>query len=312
MIDGHSGLGNEKREEDASGDFQTALSYLKINERTAHFVIHAYSNSFDVSPLLQRSDVQPNRRQNFLERLGFQKCEHCNILTGKKCYFKVIEEVNRNGNHLSNGFESLRRSQAIHERYRHFANNLQALFDKMHETDKVLYGCGFELPWTDLKLSPILNSADEKAYAPGFQYDFYQDLREITKSTSHEMLVIEPYPSDELINLYLDKINPTVRVKVLIGAPKSQSQNTKQQRDNFLKVAQKYAQKPGVNFELRENPDTHDRLFFVDGICWISGQSVKDAATQKPTYLLKVESSYLFRQIFTPLWENGQKLNPKN
>jgi len=30
----------------------------------------------------------------------------------------------------------------------------------------------------------------------------------------------------------------------------------------------------------------HDRLFFVDGdVCWVLGQSIKDAAVKKATYL---------------------------
>ncbi|MFQ5951721.1 MAG: hypothetical protein ACE5KH_06530, partial [Candidatus Geothermarchaeales archaeon] len=84
-IDGHVGLSNEKVKEGASGDFSLALSYLKASEREAHFVIHVYSNSFDYSPLFQRSNVRgTDQRKNFLERLGFTYSESCNVL-GRRC-----------------------------------------------------------------------------------------------------------------------------------------------------------------------------------------------------------------------------------
>lgn len=303
--DGHSGLSNEKREEKTIGNFQTALSYLTINDRTAYSVIHVYSNTFDGSPFLQRSDIQYNNRPNFLERLGFKKCENCNILSGKKCYFAIIEEIDRTGFNHSEGALKI---QAVYERYSHFADNIQSLFNKMLETDRILYDCGFELPWSNLKLTPIISSTDEKAYAPGFQYDFYQDIRGITKTANQEIMIIEPYPNDEIIDLYLEKIDNKVDIKILIGISKALSGNTKQQHDNFLKVAEKFSKRPGINFELRENADVHDRLFFIDKTCWVSGQSMKDAATKKPTYLLKVESPELFRQVFTSLWQNGKKI----
>lgn len=65
-MEGHIGLSNEKQEEISSGDFIVALSYLKKDQRIAYFVIHVYSNSFDFSPYLQRSNIQPNGRRNFL------------------------------------------------------------------------------------------------------------------------------------------------------------------------------------------------------------------------------------------------------
>jgi hypothetical protein len=308
MIDGHIGLKNEKREEIASGEFQTALSYLTLDERRAVFVIHVYSTTFDYSPYLQRSDIRNNGRPNFLERLGFEKCRSCNILAGHECYYKVIEEVDRAGGRLAGGFESHQRIQAIYDRYRRFANGLKDIFDKMASIDQSLYNSGFELPWDGLKLSPIVYGQEEKAYPPGFQYDFYKDILDIMKKATSEVMIIEPYPSDDLLNLYLEKVDPKTQIKILIGAPRNQSSAPQASRDSFIKVAQKFAQRPGVKFEVRENASAHDRLIFVDSVCWVTGQSVKDAAVQKPTYLLRVESSDLFGSVFNPLWNAGKKV----
>ncbi len=70
---------------------------------------------------------------------------------------------------------------------------------------------------------------------------------------------------------------------------------------NFLKVARKFKMKPGVIFEVRASEDCHDRPFFIDDECWVLGQSVKDAA-KKPKYLVKIESTQLFRTVFEDLW----------
>jgi len=94
--EGHVGLSNKKLEEVNSEKFRIALSYLEKDPRTAYFVVHIYSSSYDYSPYLQRSNVGRSRasRKNFLERLGFEHYHSCNILGGE-CYFKVLEEVNR-------------------------------------------------------------------------------------------------------------------------------------------------------------------------------------------------------------------------
>ncbi len=96
--EGHVGLSNEKAKEAANGEFFGALSYLKADQTRAYFVIHVYSNTFDYSPYLQRSNVRGRtERPNFLERLGFTFSDSCNILRDGRCYYQVVEEVDRDG-----------------------------------------------------------------------------------------------------------------------------------------------------------------------------------------------------------------------
>ena len=302
MVDGHSGLENKKQQEIPSGDFQTALSYLITSEREAYFVIHAYSSSFDFSPGLQRSDIQYNGKANFLEILGFEKCEHCNILAGQKCYFKVVSRVDRSQAIGGLGFQS---SQFVHDHYRKFATNLQSLFDAMSKVDAQLYSCGFELPYENLSLLPVEQTATAKAYAPGSQYLLYTDLLEIFKNAKSDVLVLEAYPDEELINLHLGKIPPGVKIRVLTGNSKPGAATD---RANFISVAQKFSKLQGITFEARENNKVHDRLFFVDGQCWVMGSSIKDAAVSKPTYLIKVDSGPIFQSGAEELWKNGNKI----
>ena len=138
---------------------------------------------------------------------------------------------------------------------------------------------------------------EEKVYPKGHIYDFYKDIRNITKDAKNEVFVIDAYVDEELLNLYLEKIPIGVKIRIL----------TKEPKGNFVTVAQKFKIKPKVDFEVRRSNDCHDRLFFVDDECWVMGQSVKDAG-KKPTYLVKIEGYDLFRNVFDDLWKMASKL----
>lgn len=93
--DGYQGLENEVREEETVGDFTLALSYLKKSESTAYFVVHAWSSKWDPSPGLQRSKVRSSQDKSFLDRLGFEHSETCNVLSRGECHYTVLDEVDR-------------------------------------------------------------------------------------------------------------------------------------------------------------------------------------------------------------------------
>jgi len=307
--EGHIGFSNEKINEAASanGEFFGALSFLKRNQRTGHFVIHVYSNTFDYSPFLQRSNIRGrDNRENFLERLGFTFCESCNILSVGKCYYKVMEEV-VSGAEREFTIESRLHMGAIHEAFKKFISNLKPIYDQMVSVDKMLLEAGIELPWADLKLRPIVHEAGEKVYEKGYVYDFYKDIREITQQAKNEVFLIDAYPDEDVLNLYLEKTPSGVKIRILTSEPNKNNVKAYQNFTNFVTVAQKFKMKPGVNFEVRTSKDCHDRLFFIDNNCWVMGQSLKDAA-KKPTYLVRIESHDLFRKVFEDLWPQAQIL----
>jgi len=295
--EGHVGLSNEKVKEATSGEFFGALSYLKVDQRRAYFVIHVYSNTFDYSPYLQRSNIRSRtERPNFLERLGFSFSDSCNVLHDGKCYYHAIEEVDREG-FLRDGMQHHLRISTIHERFDKFMVNLKQIYDDMAKIDRMLLDAGIKLPWEGMSLAPVTYQAGEKVYEKGQVYDFYKDIREITQQAKSEVFLIDAYPDEEVLDLYLEKIPTGMRIRILANKPKG----------NFLTVAQKFKKKPSVKFEVRASNDCHDRLFFVDDACWVMGQSLKDAA-KKPTYLVKIESHDLFRKVFEDLWSQAQAL----
>ena len=294
--EGHVGLSNEKVKEATNGDFFGALSYLKRDQRRAYFVIHVYSNTFDYSPFLQRSNVGcPATRPNFLERLGVTFSDSCNILHDGRCYYQVIEEVEREGRR--GGLEDALRTRTIHDVFDKFMASIKQLYDDMAKIDRILFSVGIKLPWEGMGLAPVTYEASEKVYEKGQVYDFYTDIRDITNQAKNEVFLIDAYPNEEVLNLYLEKTPTGIKIRILTNKPQA----------NFVTVAQKFKVKPGVSFEVRESKDCHDRLFFVDDSCWVMGQSLKDAG-KKPTYLVKIESHQLFRKVFEDLWSQAQPL----
>lgn len=293
--EGHIGLSNEMVKETTSGHFRLALSYLKARQTTAYFVIHVYSNAFDGSPYLQRSNMRRSTRKNFLERLGFSYYKSCNILNGP-CYYKVIEEVPTRV--YDEGFLSrVTRTELIHRKFDNFASRLNEVFEKMREVDMILFESGFELPWDDEELRAIVHGEEEKVYEKGQIYDFYKDIRDITQKVENEVFLVDAYADEEALNLYLKKIPTNIKIRILTNKPQG----------NFITVAQKFKAKPKVAFEVRQSKDCHDRVFFVDDSCWVMGQSLKNAG-KKPTYLIKIESYDLFRKVFEDLWNTASVL----
>jgi len=148
-----------------------------------------------------------------------------------------------------------------------------------------------------LPTKPESPPIEEKVYPKGHTYDYYNDIRDITKDAKSEVFVIDAYVDEELLNLYLEKIPIDVKIRILTNKPQG----------NFITVAQKFKTKPRVDFEVRRSNDCHDRLFFIDDKCWVMGQSIKDAG-KKPTYLAKIEGYALFKKVFDDLWNTASKL----
>ena len=63
--------------------------------------------------------------------------------------------------------------------------------------------------------------------------------------------------------------------------------------------------------ELRKTTAIHDRVIFVDRhVCWLIGQSVKDAAKAKPTYLVQAPPDTVPDKLgnYDSIWESAKVL----
>jgi hypothetical protein len=136
-------------------------------------------------------------------------------------------------------------------------------------------------------------------YEAGEQYDFYRDLSSLIALATREIFIVDAYLDEQVFNLYVAKVPGSATVRILsnkIGA-------------NVEAVAKMYARTRPL--ELRLSVDAHDRMLFIDQRGWVIGQSIKDAARKKPTYLVELDEPSLTatRDIHNKLWAAATVVN---
>jgi hypothetical protein len=151
-------------------------------------------------------------------------------------------------------------------------------------------GCGKPYPWTERRLP---EEEIKGTYESGEQYAFYRDLSSIIATATRELFIIDAYLDEQVFNLYIDKVPTNATVRVLSNKIGS----------NVKTVAKMYAE--GRSLELRSSADIHDRAVFLDQRGWVIGQSIKDAARAKPTYLIELEESLLadIKKAYGRIWD---------
>jgi hypothetical protein len=128
------------------------------------------------------------------------------------------------------------------------------------------------------------------AYEPGDDYQFYRDLKTLVGFAARDLFIVDNYLDTQLFDVYMENINPAVHIRVL----------TAQVSDPLRIVAEKFAKRG--DFELRSSKDAHDRVVLADDRCWVIGQSIKDAAKKKPTYIVEHEGAAAMRGIYEAIW----------
>jgi hypothetical protein len=118
-------------------------------------------------------------------------------------------------------------------------------------------------------------------YDPGDEYAFYKDLSTLVAATVKEMFIVDAYLDEQIFNLYVSKVPNHAIVRIL----------TNKIGPNVETVARMYVKNRPL--ELRSSPDGHDRVVFLDQRGWVIGQSIKDAAKKKPTYLVELNEPML-------------------
>jgi hypothetical protein len=132
-------------------------------------------------------------------------------------------------------------------------------------------------------------------YEAGQEYEFYADVKSLIGLAHTELFVIDPYLSTEIFDTYAASIPRTVQFRLLgTNVPAT-----------VLALGQKYAS--GGNFQFRSSDLIHDRVIFVDTKAWVCGQSLKDAAKKKPTYIVEIDEA-LMRPVYEGIWGNSRPL----
>ena len=133
-----------------------------------------------------------------------------------------------------------------------------------------------------------------RIYKIGESYEVYKDIKLLVKSTQKEIFVVEPYVDEKIFTDYLDEITSgsSVQIKLIIYKDSA----------NFIATAEKFSGSRQI--EVKKSNSIHDRILFIDNKCYVLGQSLKDAASKKPTYLIEIEADGVpqMRKIYDNIW----------
>jgi len=139
------------------------------------------------------------------------------------------------------------------------------------------------------------------AFAAGEVYDFFRELNKVVGSAELSILIIDPYLDATVFDHYLNSIKENVTVRLLL----------KKGADSVKAAAEKYVQQHGKVLEVRKSNRIHDRVIFLDGyVCWIVGQSLKDAAKAKPTYLAPLAPDVVAAKLedYEAIWADADAI----
>ena len=144
-------------------------------------------------------------------------------------------------------------------------------------------------------------SHSNQAFGPGAVYDFYKALRELLASAMRSVFVVDPYLDEQVFETYLASVPQGVAVRLL----------TREHSTTLRPAVTKFVAQTRMSIEVRTSKALHDRVVFLDGrSCWVLGQSIKDAAKSKPTYLapLAPDSASLKMTDYEMIWAQSLQI----
>jgi hypothetical protein len=135
-------------------------------------------------------------------------------------------------------------------------------------------------------------------YETGDEYGFYRDLSSLVAGATSDVFIVDAYLDESVFNLYVEKIPSGVNVRMLSNKISSRVET----------IAEMYAK--GKPLELRSSSSVHDRAVFVDQRGWVVGQSIKDAAKNKPTYMVELGEPNLTasRKVHDSIWSSAKTI----
>lgn len=145
----------------------------------------------------------------------------------------------------------------------------------------------------DLELD--IPAEEQVNFGAGNVYDFFKALNRVIASAEKSIFIIDPYLDISVFDHYLNSRQDGVTVRLL----------SNKNAISLLPAVQKYNTQHGEVVELRKSNSIHDRVIFVDSfVCWLLGQSVKDAAKAKPTYLVEAPPDIVSEKLanYEEIW----------
>ncbi len=174
------------------------------------------------------------------------------------------------------------------------AQRQKNLDQRVQEFDLFLKNCIEELELD-------LPSGHKGVYEAGQQFQFFADLADFIGGATDEVFIIDPYLDEEHLSLYGRRVRDGVLFRVLtnVNRMKSAARASLESVGKKLKASHD-------DFEMRSSTNIHDRIVFIDDRAWVTGQSFKDAAKSKPTYIIELNDAVSFKKVYETIWTSSQ------
>lgn len=145
-----------------------------------------------------------------------------------------------------------------------------------------------------------LPAAKNQAFGPGAVYDFFKALRDLLASATQSVMIVDPYMDEQVLDPFVTATAPHVEVRLLVH------------KGGALTAAlPRFVAQTKRAVHARSSPALHDRVVFLDDhSCWVLGQSIKDAAKSKPTYLAPLDgaTAKAKRTAYEQIWATATPL----
>lgn len=195
----------------------------------------------------------------------------------------------------------------------------QALVKRWNPTEAIRFQTATEMLGSELmrdscitKLMLVLHGAiadltlqcpslPDQAFGPGAVYDFFKALRDLLGTASSSAMIVDPYLDADAIDAYLPSIAKRVQTKLL----------TRGSKEDLVQATRRYTAQHGQSVELRRSSELHDRVIIIDDTsCWVIGQSLKDAAKSKPTYIapLSIDTAADKIRAYARIWDVAEPI----
>ncbi|WP_031569337.1 hypothetical protein [Rheinheimera texasensis] len=141
----------------------------------------------------------------------------------------------------------------------------------------------------------------QKEFGAGDVYDFFKSLNKVVQSAEKSIFIVDPYLDSSVFEHYLNSRQSEVTIRLL----------TYNNANSLLPAKDKYNAQYGNVLDVRKSNKLHDRVIFIDGyVCWLIGQSIKDAAKAKPTYLVPSPPDIVPDKLdsYNAIWDSATKL----
>lgn len=175
--------------------------------------------------------------------------------------------------------------------------------DKLDSKDCTTMADNLELFIQDLELERRQEGFSERYYGKKSPFKFHLDIKEVIEKSNNEVFIVEPFVTDHILEITLKDLDRKRKIKILTNSRNADK------RGKFSKLS-KLFKKEFTNYEVRECEEIHDRGIFIDKKeGWVLGQSIKDAANNKPTYLVRLRDSKPLELIYNEIWDSSKKIH---